>query len=120
MVGSRARTQRDRRRPIFGVSLVSGVLVFWSELERRTLVSILGGRFVLLSRCRQLEPRLQEEAREAAAGLRPGREAVRLERERLPDGRTLVHNYGHGGCGVTLSWACAEDVLGLVEGAPTG
>ena len=45
-------------------------------------------------------------------GLRPFRKlGVRLEMEKLSDGRTVVHNYGHGGCGFTLSWGCAEDVL---------
>ncbi len=42
------------------------------------------------------------------SGLRPVRREVRLERE----GR-IVHNYGHGGAGYTLSWACAEDVAEL-------
>jgi D-amino-acid oxidase len=44
-------------------------------------------------------------------GLRPFRKSgVRLERERLLDGRTVIHNYGHGGSGFTLSWGCAEKV----------
>ena len=42
-------------------------------------------------------------------GLRPARPAVRLER----DGG-VVHCYGHGGAGVTLSWGCAEDVVALI------
>lgn len=28
--------------------------------------------------------------------------------------RHLVHNYGHGGLGVSLSWGCAEEVVGLL------
>jgi D-amino-acid oxidase len=45
-------------------------------------------------------------------GLRPFRRSgVRLEYDRLRDGRTVIHNYGHGGAGFTLSWGCAEDVL---------
>lgn len=71
----------------------------------------------ILTACRALEPALVSTATSAAVGLRPGRNEIRLERERLPDGRLLVHDYGHGGCGVTLSWACAEDVAALVDGA---
>ena len=47
-------------------------------------------------------------------GLRPFRKSgVRLQRDRLRDGRTAIHNYGHGGSGFTLSWGCAEDVFDL-------
>jgi D-amino-acid oxidase len=49
-------------------------------------------------------------------GLRPFRKSgVRLERERLHDGRTVIHNYGHGGAGFTLSWGCAREVVDLVR-----
>jgi D-amino-acid oxidase len=45
-------------------------------------------------------------------GLRPFRKSgVRLERDRLSDGRIVIHNYGHGGSGFTLSWGCAREVL---------
>jgi D-amino-acid oxidase len=45
-------------------------------------------------------------------GLRPFRRSgVRLERDQLRDGRTGIHNYGHGGAGFTLSWGCAREVL---------
>ena len=47
-------------------------------------------------------------------GLRPFRPSgVRLEHAQLCDGRTLIHNYGHGGSGFTLSWGCAEAVAEL-------
>jgi D-amino-acid oxidase len=48
------------------------------------------------------------------AGLRPYRPTVRLERE---EGTNIIHNYGHGGSGYTLSFGCAEDVVRLVENA---
>jgi len=46
-------------------------------------------------------------------GLRPARPRVRLEEERCGDAR-VVHCYGHGGAGVTLSWGCADEVAALV------
>lgn len=45
------------------------------------------------------------------AGLRPFRQAVRLEKE-----DNIIHNYGHGGSGYTLSFGCAEEAAGLVSG----
>jgi len=49
-------------------------------------------------------------------GLRPFRKSgVRLERDQLRDGRTVIHNYGHGGSGFTLSWGCAEEVVDLAQ-----
>jgi len=42
-------------------------------------------------------------------GLRPSRPEVRLER--VGD---VVHCYGHGGAGVTLSWGCAREVAELL------
>lgn len=47
-------------------------------------------------------------------GLRPCRGEVRLERASLRDGRTVVHNYGHGGAGFTLSWGAAAEAADLV------
>ena len=49
-------------------------------------------------------------------GLRPGRKSgVRLAADTLPDGRKVIHNYGHGGSGFTLSWGCAQTVLELAR-----
>lgn len=55
-------------------------------------------------------------------GLRPTRPTVRVEAEHRGEG-AVVHCYGHGGSGYTLSWGCADDVLSLVRtlsGAPAG
>jgi D-amino-acid oxidase len=47
-------------------------------------------------------------------GLRPFRRSgLRLERDQLRDGRIVIHNYGHGGAGFTLSWGCARQVLDI-------
>jgi D-amino-acid oxidase len=74
----------------------------------------------IAERCELLEPRLHAAAGLGVrVGLRPCRDVVRLEAEwpTLDSGQRglLVHDYGHGGAGVTLSWGCAEEVLALVS-----
>jgi D-amino-acid oxidase len=64
----------------------------------------------ILARCRAVVPELADApVLGYAAGVRPARPAVRLER----DG-DVVHCYGHGGAGVTLSWGCADEVVRLL------
>jgi D-amino-acid oxidase len=78
----------------------------------------------ILRRCARLDPAFAAvsaaDILSVAVGLRPVRSAVRLEAEH-PDAdhpdRLLVHNYGHGGAGVTLSWGCAAEVVSLVAAA---
>lgn len=54
-------------------------------------------------------------------GIRPFRRSgVRLAKELLSDGRAVIHNYGHGGSGFTLSWGCAQEVLALVRATILG
>jgi D-amino-acid oxidase len=68
----------------------------------------------ILARCRALVPGLASADVVAhVVGLRPGRATVRLEPQRLQGG-LVVHDYGHGGAGVTLSWGCAAEVVSLV------
>lgn len=68
----------------------------------------------IVARCAAVRPEIAG-ARVLAhrVGLRPARPAVRLERQLLPGGRVLVHNYGHGGAGVTVAWGCAREAAGL-------
>jgi D-amino-acid oxidase len=69
----------------------------------------------ILRDCALVFPELRgAEVLEHRVGLRPVRPAVRLEAERLPDGRVLWHNYGHGGGGVTLAWGCAREISASV------
>lgn len=51
---------------------------------------------------------------ENIVGLRPVRPTVRLEVETLPGG-AVIHCYGHGGAGVTVSWGFARDACTLVR-----
>jgi D-amino-acid oxidase len=147
-IGARALVPDDGVRPIRGQLVVienPGVEEFFSEdtgpspdlmyicPHGRTVV--LGGTAqdgdwnlepepaiadAILRRCSEVEPRVRE-ARvvEHRVGLRPTRPSVRVEVEVLPGGSRIMHNYGHGGAGVTLSWGCAEEVLAMVA-AGTG
>ncbi|MFI6034605.1 NAD(P)/FAD-dependent oxidoreductase [Streptomyces sp. NPDC051315] len=72
----------------------------------------------IVRRCAALRPEVAgARVLEHRVGLRPVRDAVRLERGVLPDGRTVVHHYGHGGGGVTVAWGCAEEAADLVAAA---
>ena len=62
----------------------------------------------IVRRCVAIEPRLAgADIIAHRVGLRPVRPSVRLETEDLGRGRRLLHNYGHGEAGITLSWGCA-------------
>lgn len=43
----------------------------------------------------------------------PQNEGVRLDAEEI-NGTVVVHNYGHGGSGITMSWGCAIEVARIV------
>jgi D-amino-acid oxidase len=68
----------------------------------------------ILGRARRLVPELAGAAvLRHRVGLRPARPQVRVER--VGD---VVHCYGHGGAGVTLSWGTADEVVALVSADP--
>ncbi len=73
----------------------------------------------ILARCVELDRRLADApVLEHRAGLRPVRPSgVRLESENMANGSVCIHNYGHGGAGVTLSWGCALEVENLLNQA---
>jgi len=80
----------------------------WSRTPSRETAA------AILARARRLVPAL-EDARvlQHRVGLRPVRPEVRVERVAV-DGASVVHCYGHGGAGVTLSWGTADEVVALV------
>lgn len=53
----------------------------------------------------------EDQARPPVVGIRPCRTGgVRLEADRVSASIPIIHNYGHGGSGFSLSWGCAEAV----------
>lgn len=71
----------------------------------------------MYERCVNFLPALKnaeiDKSEPVRVGLRPvRRQNIRLERE---PGTRIIHNYGHGGSGVTLSWGCAAEVADSVE-----
>ena len=70
---------------------------------------------VLLARAADLVPQLRKaKILRHRVGLRPARPAVRCEAVQTGAQR-IIHCYGHGGAGVTLSWGCADEVVELVR-----
>lgn len=74
----------------------------------------------ILTRVCDLVPALADRLRATRVighkvGRRPARPSVRLEREQV-GASTVIHCYGHGGSGVSLSWGCANEVLSLLRG----
>lgn len=65
----------------------------------------------ILSECSHVLEMNEPDVLEERVGLRPYRRSgIRLEGAQLRDGRAVIHNYGHGGSGFTVSWGCAEAV----------
>jgi len=70
----------------------------------------------IVERCADIFPAIRDaEILGHRTGIRPSRPEVRLEHEDLGR-RHIVHNYGHSGAGVSLSWGCADDVAAMVRG----
>ena len=78
----------------------------------------------ILRDCAAVEPRLRgAHILGHRVGLRPFRPQIRLEAEPAADpgearpaDPLVVHNYGHGGAGITMSWGCAREAAALVAG----
>ncbi|CAH0587891.1 unnamed protein product [Chrysodeixis includens] len=69
----------------------------------------------ILNGCQSILPGLKNaEIVNIWVGLRPGRNAIRLEPEER-NGKLYIHNYGHGGGGLTLFWGCGKAVLQILE-----
>ncbi|MFJ5560241.1 FAD-dependent oxidoreductase [Streptomyces sp. NPDC093250] len=69
----------------------------------------------IVGRCAAIDPRLAgARVVECRVGLRPARPEIRFEEERH-GATTVVHSYGHGGGGVTLSWGAGGETADRVR-----
>ncbi|QGV77589.1 FAD-dependent oxidoreductase [Streptomyces ficellus] len=75
-----------------------------------------GTAAAIVARCARVRPEIgRARVLGHRVGLRPVRTGgVRLEAGPSAGGGLLVHNYGHGGAGVTVAWGCAREVARLV------
>ncbi|MFI5842414.1 FAD-dependent oxidoreductase [Catenuloplanes sp. NPDC051500] len=80
------------------------------EQGRGDLTADPAGAEAIRARCVEVEPRLAgARVLGSLIGLRPTRRGgPRLERQ-----GNIIHCYGHGGAGMTMSWGCADDVMEL-------
>ena len=111
-----SRATTSRRRFLQGAAATVGAFAlpsFGAGVKALRNGEILPGPD--FSRLRKEQPHL--------IGVRPHRKGgVRLSLEEQPlespsGKKLLIHNYGHGGAGITLSWGCASVVVELVEKA---
>ncbi len=103
-----------------GVSIVPdrGLLAIAADDEPGTDEPHPDGRS-LLARAVRLEPRLAGvEVSAHRAALRAHRPGVQLSVRHEPE-RTVLHCYGHGSAGPSLSWGCAEEVVRRVSSLVT-
>jgi D-amino-acid oxidase len=88
------------------------------EPGSRDLVPQPRTREAILRRCVALVPELAgAPVLGERVGLRPARHGgPRVQVEAVDGGGRIVHAYGHGGAGMTLSWGCADEVATLALG----
>jgi D-amino-acid oxidase len=109
----------SRREFLEASSLATSSMLAAGCAARRTPVAagpvgIAGAAPVRLARVRVSADRVIR----TIAGLRPFRPSGFVVRGEKLDAKTVIHNYGHGGAGITLSWGTSQ--LAVDEGAKTG
>jgi D-amino-acid oxidase len=74
----------------------------------------------IVARCAEVDPRLRNAPIIGhRVGLRPTRPYVRVEEQQI-NGTNVIHNYGHSGAGVTLSWGCTAEATTFARSSGLG
>lgn len=104
----------DNRQPMFAFWLPHGEMVIVGGQALRGSENLevdLDVAREIVARCAEIEPKLADaEVIGHRVALRPARPEVRLG----SNGNGVIHNYGHGGAGVSLAWGCADEVARLI------
>ena len=87
-----------------------------NEINQEDLMTDYNQVQQIIDRCVKKVPSLANaDVLKVLVGVRPMRKGgVRLEKESINNDTTVIHNYGHGSYGITLSWGCAEAVGDIV------
>lgn len=88
-----------------------GLSAHWlrGSVSGQTVATAVGRKFAPVNVARE---RIIREV----VGLRPYRDEGYVVRAEKAGSKLLVHHYGHGGAGITLSWGSAADAVDLVRG----
>lgn len=104
----------DNEKPLYIVPRKDAIIVggtYEEKVEAETTEPATIER--ILNNAYEIFPELKhQQVIGSWAGLRPYRPEVRVEHE---EGTNIIHNYGHGGSGFTLSFGCAEEVSAIVD-----
>ena len=97
--------------------IVLGALAEENEYDKNIDLSNYQPVREMYDRCKEFLPMLKNSELDLSepvrVGLRPFRKGnVRLDFE---ENHKIIHNYGHGGAGVTFSWGCAQEVLEIIN-----
>jgi D-amino-acid oxidase len=113
------------RRQIIQIAGAAACLLSMPAIARRTNAAPNGAAVAPLSNEILPAPDFQNlrKTAEFVAGVRPHRTGgvclLRKEIHTAKGTKFLIHNYGHSGAGITLSWGCASVVRDHVEAAVT-
>lgn len=112
----------SRRDALRAVGLLAGGVVLNSACARRVQPYVGGSVTAATRNIRHLSPVIVAPDREirTVVGLRPFRPSGFVVRAESLGEKLLVHNYGHGGGGVTLSWGTAYLAAELVRESGKG